>query len=419
MSRSLPALVALTLAALAARADWPQWRGPHRDGVALGTRLPAVWPREAPRPLWKAFVGEGQSGPVISKGRLFILGRQGGKEVCLCLDAATGKELWRYAYDAPFRPTDRRSGLGPKATPTVDGDRVHMLGAAGMFHCFDVKSGKVLWRRDFLADYWGVEKDGWGDDAYSTCCGASASALVDGRNVILPVGGKKAGAFVAFDRANGKVVWRTEITDRSSYASPVLAELDGVRQVVGFTGLRMVGLKADTGDLLWARPFRAEYEQTILTPVVWKGRVIVGGENRATFALRPRRDRGKWTAPEEWTNNDLRLYMSTPVVMKGHVIGLNQRGQLVCVELASGKTVWRGGGAFGGYVSLVLAGDQLLVLSKDDELHVFEADPRRCVRRARWRVTENGPTWSHLAVAGSRLYVKDDRDVLCFETAGK
>src|SRR5262249_34720726 len=134
--------------------------------------------------------------------------------------------------------------------------------------------------------YWGVAMDKWGDDAYSTCCGAAASPLVDGERLILPVGGKKAGALVAFDRKSGKVSWRTALTDRSSYASPMIASPGGKRQLIAFTGLRMVGLSLDGKSLLWEYPFPAAYEQTMITPIVWKDLVIVAGENKPTVALK-------------------------------------------------------------------------------------------------------------------------------------
>jgi outer membrane protein assembly factor BamB len=406
-------------------ADWPQWRGPDRDGVAPGTSLPSVWPREAPKPLWRRAVGQGQASPAVAAGRLFVMGRPDGtREVCWCLDAGSGKVLWSHAYDAPYTPPDRRAGQGPKSTPTVDGDRVHMLGVAGMFHCFDVKSGKVVWKRDFRADYWGVEKDKWGDDAYWPCCGAATSPLVDGGRVIVSVGGPKAGAFVAFDRRDGKVVWKS-LTDRSSYGSPVLATLAGVRQVVGFTGTRMVGLRADKGDLLWGHPFRTFSEQTVLTPVVWKGLVVYGGaellpdsemdDRRVVRAVRVQKTDDKVVAPVVWENTDLKSYTASPVAFKGHLIGLSShRDQLVCLDLASGKTTWAQDG-FSGHVSIVVAGDQLLVLTRTGELHVLEANPKKFVRKARWRLAVTDPVWSHLAVVGNRLYVKDANEVVCFE----
>src|SRR5262249_35466729 len=158
-------------------------------------------------------------------------------------------------------PSDDSAGRGPKSTPTVDGDRVFMLGVAGTFHCFGVKDGEVLWKHDLHKLYWGVAKDQWGDDAYSTCCGAAAAPLVHDRRVLLPVGGKKAGAVTAFERESGKVAWKSPLTDRSSYSSGVVTELAGRKQLVAFTGLRIGGFSLDDGASLWDVPFEARYEQ--------------------------------------------------------------------------------------------------------------------------------------------------------------
>jgi outer membrane protein assembly factor BamB len=209
------------------------------------------------------------------------------------------------------------------------------------------------------------------------------------------------------------VVWKA-LEDRSSYASPLAVELAGVRQVVGFTGLRLVGLHADRGTLLWEHDFPALYEQTILTPVVWKDLVVLGGERRPAVALRITTEDGKVNAAVAWRNNDLRSYTSSPVAFKGHLVGLNARNQLVCVDLASGKTAWKGGD-FSTHGTLVVAGEQLLVLTRNGELHILEANTRKLVRKARWQLSKSGPVWAHLAVAGPRLYVKDRTDVLCFE----
>jgi outer membrane protein assembly factor BamB len=414
--RALLALVVLARSAVAA--DWPQWRGPHRDGVAPDAVLPRTWPKEPPQPLLSVAVGDGYSSPVIGRGRLYLMAREDGdREVCLCLDASTGKQLWRYAYLCPYKPYpgahDARSG--PKATPTLDGDRVYMLGVGGRFHCLDAQTGRILWKHDFAAEYWGVEKDKDGYDLWATYCGAAASPLIDGDHVILPVGGKKAGGMTAFDKFTGRLVWKA-LEDRSSYASPVAVELAGVRQVVGFTGQRMAGFRAADGSVLWDYPYPIEFEDTIVTPVVWDDRVLVCGSDKPAVALRIPPPDGKVTPAVAWQNKQLRSSMATPVAYQGYLYGRADSGRLVCVEQATGKTAWIDG-SFGSYASLVLADDQLLVLTEVGELHVLEATPKALTRRARLRLSADGETYAHLAVVGSRLYVKDKQHVLCYDFA--
>ncbi|MBI1831342.1 MAG: PQQ-like beta-propeller repeat protein [Planctomycetes bacterium] len=402
----------------AALADWPQWRGPSRDGV-LVTPLPKDWLKQSPRQLWKAPLGEGYSSPVVADGRVYLLSREpGDKEVCHCFDAANGKELWRHAYDAPYKPADPTAGTGPKSTPTIDGDRVYMLGAAGMFHCFEARTGKILWKRNFATEYWGVEKDQDGDDAWSTCCGAASSPLIDGERLLLPVGGRKAGAVTALNKRDGQIVWKS-LADRSSYASLLAVELAGRRQIVGFTGLRMVGVKADGGGLLWDHPFKAEYEQTIITPIVWKDLVIVAGESRPATALRIQAKGDACAKAVAWTNKDLRHYMCSPVAYRDHLYGLNEaRGQLVCVELATGKTRWMAG-TFDLYASIVAAEDSILVLCRDGSLKVAAADPDNFALKASWKLSEAGGVWASLAIAGTRLYLRDAKHLACYELAPK
>jgi outer membrane protein assembly factor BamB len=284
-------------------------------------------------------------------------------------------------------------------------------------HCLDAKTGKVRWKIDCNKEYWGVEKDEDGEDAWTAPCGAAASPLIDGDRLILPIGGKKAGGLTAFDKYTGKLVWKA-LADRSSYASPLAAELAGVRQVVGFTGLRMAGVQAADGKLLWELPYKADFEQTSVTPVLWRDLVIVNGEYKPAIALRVRGENGKVVKEIAWRNKDLRTYIVTPVVYQDHLYGLNRRRQLVCVELPTGKTAWAGGD-LDDFASLVRVEDRLLVQCRNGMLYVLEANPKRYAEVVSYEVSAQGGVWSHLAVAGSRLYVKDKAHLCCYDFAGK
>jgi outer membrane protein assembly factor BamB len=413
----LPILLALTASLLQGN-QWPQWRGPQRDGVAVGARLPRKWPTKWPAPAWSRFVGEGYSSPVIAGNRVFIQGRPAeGRESCLCFDAGSGKLLWKREYPCSFVPPDANAGRGPNSTPTVDGDRVYMLGLEGMFHCLEIRTGRVLWKRDFAKEFWGVEQDAAGDDAWFPACGMAASALVVGANVIVPVGGAKAGAFAAFHRQTGALVWAA-LPERSSYGSPIRATLAGADQLVGFTGQRMVGLDLASRELLWEYPFPAMYEQTILTPVLWRDRVIIGGEARPTVALQITRQDDRVLSREVWRSSALNAYLVTPVVMKDHLIGLDDRSRrLVCLDLLSGKRAWESP-RIGRYVSLVSAGEQILALDEHGRLLIVAATAREYRPRGSWMVSRAAGTFfTQLAVAASRLYVKDRTHLHCFDLA--
>jgi outer membrane protein assembly factor BamB len=410
--------LALLLAVVSAQAaDWPQWRGPNRDGVIRESKLPAAWPAQPPAPKWQTIIGIGYSSPVVANGQLFIQGRKGGSETCLSFDAATGKPLWKIAYPSTFEPPDPTAGKGPNSTPTVDGDRVYMLGLGGMFHCLDVKTGRVLWKHDLAKEYWGVEKDDDGSDKWFPVCGASASALVDGKTVILPVGGRKAGTFVAFDRETGKIAWKT-LADRSSYASPMISDIAGIRQLVGFTGVRMVGIATDDHRLLWEHPFTAQFEQTIIAPVLWKNRVIVCGEAKPTEALEIASDGVKLAKQVAWRNADLSAYLTTPVVHGDSLFGFDQRGKrLVCIDLASGKTTWSSPRIGRLFVALQVDGDRILAVSDSGELIVAGTGGTAYVEQGRWKVAEPNTIWSMPAVVGSRIYIRDKDRLTCYDLA--
>ena len=344
------------------------------------------------------------------------MGRESnGTEACLALSDATGKQLWKQSYPSTYQPPDPTAGKGPNSTPTVDRDRVYMLGLGGMFHCLDTKSGRILWKHDLACEYWGVEKDVLGEDAWRPACGAPASVLMDGDRAILPVGGKKAGAMTAFDRNNGKILW-SALDDRSSYASPLIATIAGIRQIVGFTGTRMVGLDAKDQKLLWEFPFKAMYEQTIVAPVIWKDRVVICGEARPTTALKLTAVGGSVSQEVAWQNADLNAYLVAPIVVKDHLIGLDQRSRrLICIELATGKTAWTSPRIGKLFASLVVAGEQILVLSDRGELNVIAAKTKEYVSLGSWKVAEPGTIWSQLAVVDNRLYIKDKEYLSCYQ----
>jgi outer membrane protein assembly factor BamB len=412
----LSVALALALTAVLDASDWPQWRGPNRDGHAPAARLPMAWPQQPPAPKWRIKIGEGYSGAAVASGKVFAIARDDkkGTETAFCFDLVSGKQLWELSYEAPFKAPDPTAGRGPNANPTVDGDRVYFFGLAGMLTCVEIATGKTLWQHDCLKEYWGVVTSEDGDDSWFPPCGASASPLVDGDTLIVPIGGKKAGAITGFDRGTGKVLWKA-LDDRSSYASPIIASPGGVKQIVAFTGTRMVGLRHSDRELLWEQPFKTHYEQTIVGPVVWKDRVVIGGEQRATYALKLTRDGDKLKKEQVWKSDDLKMYLTTPVVLGDHLIGFDHRtGKLACLALDDGSTAWTSP-AFGTkHVSFVVAGSTLLVLTLEGNLIVAKVSTSEYEQVVKWKVSERG-TWAHLAVAGNRLLVKGPEELLCYE----
>jgi outer membrane protein assembly factor BamB len=399
----------IALSAAASAGDWPQWRGPARDGVAIGETLPATLPKELKK-LWSVEVGGGHSSPVVADGRVILMARQEDREGTLALDATTGKQLWRDDYDAPYRMdlAARGHGKGPKATVTIDGDLAYAFGISEILSCYETATGKLRWRKDFKSEF----ENAWPE------FGTSSSVLVDGDLVIAQIGRDKKGGIVAYNKITGDQVWRTD-GDGPAYASPMAFDLAGVRQIVTFTQNSFAGFDAKDGRQLWAFKFSTPYQQNIPTPVVYGGDTIIySGLNQgvAAIKLEPAGDESRNLKPVSvWKAAQHDLYMSSPVIKGDHLYFMseNKKGIFVCLDLKTGKTVWESEGRFGENASVILAGDRLLALNTDAVLKVIGADPAGYKELASYPVA-NSATWAHLALANGKFYVKDKTKVTCF-----
>jgi outer membrane protein assembly factor BamB len=318
--------------------------------------------------------------------------------------------LWRHTYPAPYKPRGfaRKHGKGPFATPTIAEGKVYTFGIRGTLSCLDLGTGKLLWRKAF-ADQFQPPHPTWG---------AANSPLIEGDLCVLAVGSTEKGYLAAFQKDTGQQVWSLEAVS-PGYGSPVAADLAGRRQIVTLTSTQIIGATADSGKLLWQIPFKTSYEQNATTPVVRGDRVIFAGYKLGTHAYRIR-DGDAVKAERLWSNDSAAMYMTSPVVLGGHVYGLAQRGggTLVCLSLENGQTAWAAPGRLGEYVSIVAAADRLLVLTTDGTLIVAAADPSDYKQLARQRLTDR-PVWSHLALLPGRLYVKDKTHLACFDVPSR
>lgn len=396
------ALFAATLRA----ADWPQWRGPARDGVVPGFQAPATWSPASFVKSWSLPVGEGHASPVVVGDRVYQFAREGDDEVMRCLALADGKLLWRDAYAAPYSMNlaARGHGKGPKATPAVAGGRVFALGIAGALSAYDAATGKVLWRKTFAGDFKRTSPD----------FGAATSPLVDGDLVIVHVGGEDQGALTAFDTATGAVRWRWT-GDGPAYASPVIATFGGIRQLVTQSQERCLALSPADGKLLWEIPFTTSYDQNSVTPVVAGDHVIFGGIGKPTFAVKVDGP----SATRVWEAREITLYMSTPVLSGSRLFGMSDKhkGSLFSLDVATGRVLWKTEGKLGANAALLDLGSAVLVAAEPGDVSVLGKTGDTLTELVKIKVGDS-PLWAHPALAGNRLLLKDAKTLHAYTVAG-
>ena len=380
--------------------SWTQWRGPRRDGTV--TTAPATnWPPALTK-RWEIAVGAGHSSPVVAGDRVVIHARQGDREITRAISLSTGKELWRDEYPAPYtvNPAARAHGPGPKSTPIIAGGRVFTFGISGILSALDLKSGKLLWRTPAATT--------------PPEFGTAMSPLVEGPLVIAHMGGKNDGALTAFDAAKGAPRWRWT-GDGPAYASPVAATIGGTRHVITQTQKSIVSVNAANGALLWQAPFTTPYEQNSVTPVVQGDLMIYSGLDQNVTAVRLTQKGNQWTATPAWKNEQVSMYMSSPVRSGTTLYGFSHRnrGQLFALDVATGKTLWTTDGRQGDNASLIAAGSFLLVATTNGELVVARANPAKYEEVRRYKIAD-AAVWAHPALAPRALLVKDVDKLICW-----
>jgi outer membrane protein assembly factor BamB len=378
--------------------DWPQWRGPHRDGLVASFTPPRAWP-ETLKPVWKVEVGIGHASPVVVGRRVYLHSRQGEEEVVAAFDLDTGKQLWRDSYAVAYQmnPAATSHGKGPKSTPVIYNDKIYTLGITGVLSCYETSGGKLKWRKEFSKQF----------KVTSPLYGTAASPLVVDGLVVAHVGGNDSGALAAFNADTGEVKW-SWAGDGPGYASPVVFEAGGTKQIVTQTQKLIAGFELANGKLLWQIPFETEYVQNCVTPVVYKDTVILSGLDKGTMAVKTMRRGDKWETQQIWRNADVSMYLNTPVLGGDYLYGLShkRKGQFFCLDARSGKTLWSSNGREGDNAAMVVAGQLLFSLTDGAELIVARCDPNKYEIVKKYSVAQS-PTWAHPVIVGNRVLIKD------------
>jgi outer membrane protein assembly factor BamB len=383
-----------------AAGDWPQWRGPNRDGISAETGLLTRWPADGPKMLWEVKGGGGYSSFAVVAGRVYTLLQDGDNEAVVCWDADTGKERWRFPYPCRY---ENSWGSGPRSTPTVEGGLVYTVGATGIFHCLKADNGEKVWRHDLLEQFKAENLD-WG---------VAFSPLIEGDLIYTNPGGADGNSIAAFDKKTGKLVWKA-LNDQAGYSSPVAATLAGVRQILFFTGAGLVSVAPKDGKELWRYDWETSYDCNVATPIVVDDYVFISsGYGKGAAVLKIEKDGDKLKAMRVYETTKMCNHFSTCVLYKEHLYGFNDPGRLVCMEFRTGKVRWQERGGF-KKGSLTLADGQLIILGEEGTLALAEATPEEFRERARFQAFET-KCWTVPVLANGKLYVRDETTVKCYD----
>ncbi len=407
--------IVFILCSVASAAEWPQFGGPNRNFMVDAKGLASSWPAAGPKKLWSRPLGEGYSSIAIDDGTLYTMYRRGEDEVAVALDAATGKTNWEYAYNATFlKGLAMENGAGPHSTPLIAGDRVYTVGILGMLHCFDKKTGKLLWKKDLYADFPGATKMGRG---------YSCSPLLYKNTIILTVGGK-GHAVIALNPENGAVVWAAN-DYANAPSSPVLIKVDGKDQLVTFLddgdgsqkeGI-VAGLDPSNGKLLWTHPHKTSWDLNIALPVWGDDGILMISSAYGTGS------RAIQVTPsgvkELWANNRMRVHHSTMVRIGDYVYGSSGDfgpAPMTAINVKTGDVKWTE--RVFAKANFVYADGKFIVVDEDGVVSLAKFTPEGPTVISKATLLEHN-AWTAPSLAGTRLYVRDRKMIVALDVGAQ
>ncbi|GAB4138874.1 MAG: PQQ-like beta-propeller repeat protein [Planctomycetaceae bacterium] len=409
--------------------DWPQWGGPKRDLVWRESGIVKTLPKPdkngfLPR-VWSTPIGEGYSGPAVANGRVFITDylREQRRERVLCLDAATGRVIWKHEYNVVYTIS---YPAGPRSTPVIDAGRVYTIGAVGHMFCFDEKTGKILWKKNFPKEY-GTELAIWG---------MVASPLVDGEQLITLVGGAKNALVVSFDKATGKELWRSLEDKAVGYAPPVIFTFGKTRQLIVWHPTAVSSLNPKNGEVFWEVPFRVRAGLSIGTPRKVGNRLFVSAFYNGPLMIevspngKTAKIAWKGKSDSEIKTDGLHCLIPTPWVTESHIYGVCSYGQLRCLDAKTGKRIWETFEATGRdrwwTAFLVPHEDRFFIHNDQGELIIANLTPKgyREISRAKLveptrKVRRRMTIWSHPAFAMKSVFARNDKEIVRVDLSAK
>ncbi|MBL8890671.1 MAG: PQQ-like beta-propeller repeat protein [Planctomycetaceae bacterium] len=414
--------------------DWNQWQGPQRNGRWETTGTLDKFAASGPNYVWRQKISNGYSGPAVAGGKVVVLdyvrsdgddtpnpgtrGELKGKERVQCLSAVDGKVLWTREYDCAYSISYPN---GPRATPVIDGDRVYTLGAEGNLVCWELASGKIVWEKSLKVEYKLENAPHWG---------FAAHPLIDGDTLYCIVGGEGSVA-VAFDKSSGKELWRSLSAPVQGYCPPTMVTANGYRTLLIWHSKAINGLNPETGELYWSFDLEPAYEMPIIAPIQ-SGNLVLATALQGTSLLIELGDKPT-QAKEIWRGKGIHSDHNPPLIVDGHIYGVSERGQLRCCELETGNELWEslatannGRPVNSGTGFMVLGDGKYFMFIETGELVIARLSPTGCEELDRAKILE--PTsrtgsrkvvWSHPAFAGTRMYVRNDQEIVCVELGAK
>jgi len=407
--------------------DWPQWRGPQRDGVWRESGIVESFDSPEIPVKWRAPIGNGYCGPTVAGGRVYVTDRviePSQQERVHCFDANTGARLWSHTYECAYRGVDYDAG--PRASVLIDDGRAYALGAMGHLFCFDAADGKINWQRDLGKDF-SIRMPVWG---------ISAAPIIEGDVLIVQIGGEPWACLVGLDKRTGAERWRA-LDDPPSYSAPIVIDQAGQRVLVCYTGERVVGVDPQSGKLHWAHPFPpARMVIGVASPVRYEDYIFVTDFFSGSLLLRLGRD--DLTVSEVWQRRGeseqktdaLHSIIATPVIAGGHIYGMDSYGELRCLKLETGDRVWEDLSVVPrdrwAMAHLIPNGDKVWLFNEKGELIIGRLSPAGFAEIDRAKLIaptlpqlrrRGGVCWSHPAFAEKHVYIRNDEELVCASLA--
>jgi outer membrane protein assembly factor BamB len=378
---------------------WTAFRGPNRDGHYDGRPILTNWPKEGLRLEWRQPVGGGYSSFSVAGGRAFTIEQRRDYETVTAYAITDGRELWTNGW--PDRFFEAIGGEGPRATPTYDDGRLYAMGGTGDLRCLEADSGKVIWRRNIIADA----------RADVPTYGASVSPLIVNEEIIVLPGGTNGQSVAALNKLTGAPIWQSQ-SERQAYTSPMLVTLAGQQQLLVVSTRSVMGLAPEDGRLLWHQPWIVDNDNAIAQPVMLGPNrfLLSAGYGKGCTAYELSQTNGRFFAVALWHNSYLKNKFSSSVFFQGCIYGLDDE-TLTCLDAETGERKWREGHY--GYGQLLLARDQLVILSASGELALVKASPSQYQELARFQAIQ-GKTWNQPAISDGKIFVRNSVEMACF-----